>query len=294
MTLVDCIASRARRTARPLEIALRHRRLPARRGALCGFINGCRRRLWPHPADHRDAGDRRHLYRPRPVPRPDARRQGRRGSVLGDDQRRRRFADDLRLATTARAAGSTRSPDAGAARPACPDRAARLGAVPPLGHRPHRLRHRLGRRRGLHVGPAIDRAKLAAFTLGGLLRRPAAACFSPADLLGQRRHPAGRRLHAEFDRRGRHRRHVAPRRHRRRGRLDLRRLRPARRSRSTSASSTSHPLLQPLFEGIVLLAAVSLGAAPRAAAQEQAGGVPMSADRRRRLDARLAATTGRS
>ena len=40
------------------------------------------------------------------------------------------------------------------------------------------------------------------------------------------------------------------------------------RSRSTSASSTSPPLLQPLFEGLVLLAAVEPGCGPHLPGQE--------------------------
>ena len=46
------------------------------------------------------------------------------------------------------------------------------------------------------------------------------------------------------------------------------------------------PLLQPLFEGMILLAAVSLGAAPRAAASRTAGAVPMTDDDACALSAR--------
>ena len=42
-----------------------------------------RRRLWTHPADHRDARDRRGLYRRRALPAPDARRQDRRAISTG-------------------------------------------------------------------------------------------------------------------------------------------------------------------------------------------------------------------
>ena len=109
-------------------------------------------------------------------------------------------------------------------------------------------------------GLPIDRAKLAAFTLGRLLRRLRRPLPRHPDLLRQCRHPAGRRLHAQL--------------HRRRG------ASAAPRSLGGIGSAIGSivgalilraisfnfrifdidPLLQPLFEGLVLLAAVSLGA----------------------------------
>ena len=65
---------------------------------VCLAIGGLRRvrqrprgRVWPHPADHRDAGDGRDLHRNCALPAAAARRQDRRGFELGPDQLARRF-----------------------------------------------------------------------------------------------------------------------------------------------------------------------------------------------------------
>ena len=118
------------------------------------------RRLRPHPADHRDAGDRRDLHRPRAHHPPEPG-----GEVDGDlswamTNPLSDFADTYGWPTAAR---PWFHPFAGIPVPLVilvVVAFARLGAVPPLGDRPHRLRHRLGRGRRLHVGPA-DRPREA-------------------------------------------------------------------------------------------------------------------------------------
>jgi ribose transport system permease protein len=73
-------------------------------------------------------------------------------------------------------------------------------------------------------GLAIDRAKLAAFTLAGFFAAAGGPLPRDPDLLGQRRRAPGRRLHAQLDRGRRHRRHLAHGRLRGRHRLGHRAL----------------------------------------------------------------------
>ena len=176
-------------------------------GAARGLRQWLRRRLWTHPADHRHPGHQRHLYRPRAVFAADARRQGRRGPGLGDEQRSGRDGGDFHFA-----------------RPAPPNGSAdRLDPVPLL----------LGLLVVLFVwlpfarsvtaaastrsvlpnsaymsGVALNRGKLAAFTMAGFFAA-VGGCSSPCRPRRQRRHSPGRRLYPQFDRRGRHRGHLA-------------------------------------------------------------------------------------
>ena len=108
---------------------------------------------------------------------------------------------------------------------------------------------------GLH----IERAKIAAFTLGGFFAGCGGLFLAIQTSSGNADIPQAGRLHAQLDRRGGHRRHLAARRHRRRHRLDLRRL-ILRVISFFFRIFDIAPLLQPLFEGIILLAAVSIGA----------------------------------
>ena len=148
---------------------LRHPRLHRRRRGL-RLRQRLRRRLRPHPADHRDAGDGRHLCRLRPLPAADAGRQGRRGSFLGDDEQPRRGLRHLRR---------FRAPALGplGAVPVplvllLAHRAHRLGSLRAIRHRAHDLRHRLGGAGRLHVGPADRAGEARGLHDGGPLRRP--------------------------------------------------------------------------------------------------------------------------
>ncbi len=99
MTMVDCFASyllsgAAEGTPLSLDLAGLHLTLGTLPGGMAGIALGIDhlsrdrhagrpaqrrgRRLWPHSADHRDAGDRRNLYRHCIVPAPAAGRQDRR------------------------------------------------------------------------------------------------------------------------------------------------------------------------------------------------------------------------
>ena len=109
-------------------------------------------------------------------------------------------------------------------------------------------------------GLDVNRARIAAFTLGGFFAACGGLFLAIQTSSGNADIPAGRRLYLELDRRGGDRRHV-----------------------SVSAAAGGAigsvfgalilrvisyffrifdiaPLLQPLFEGIILLAAVSIGA----------------------------------
>ena len=218
MTLTNCIASELV-DGSPARDRPRHGPDAARRLGLRADERP-HRRLRPHPADHHHARHRRHRHRPRAHRPPVARRHHRRRPVLGADQPARRLRRHLRpRRRRRRLVVPALRHHPGAARPARRRRAARLDAVPPLGHRAHRLRHRLGRGRRLHVRPADRAGQDRRLHPGRLLRRLRRALPRDPDLLGQRRRHPGRRLHAQLDRRGRARRHLAPRRHRRRHRL---------------------------------------------------------------------------
>ena len=106
-----------------------------------------------------------------------------------------------------------------------PDRALRLGAVSPLGHRPRPLRRGLGRGCGLHVGHARRPLEDRRLHRRRPVRRARRPLPHAADLVRQCRRPPGRRLHAELDRRRGHRRDLAPGWRRQRYRVDLRRAR---------------------------------------------------------------------
>ena len=111
MTLVDCIASRCSSTARPSQIVFGCIVVCLVAGAARGLRQRPRRRLRPHPADHRDAGDRRGLHRPRAHHPARARRRGRRGPQLGADQRAAATSPrPTACSTAARPPGSSPSP----------------------------------------------------------------------------------------------------------------------------------------------------------------------------------------
>ena len=124
-------------------------------------------------------------------------------------------------------------------RPARADRAPGLGPVQPHGHRADRLRDRVGRRRGLYVRPQRQPRPARRLHARRVFRRVRRPLSRHSDLVGQRRHPAGRSLYLELDRRGRDRRHLAPRRQRRRDRLGVRGADPAGHLVTSSAFSTS-------------------------------------------------------
>ena len=214
MTLVDCVASHlligtVGGTPLHLDFRLhlalapsgRHRRyllgiaVCLATGTLAGFVNGCvvvYGRIQPIIATLATGavyiGIALFL-------RPDAGRRDRRGPQLGDDQLARRDGRDLWLGSTmARRLVSAVRLDPGAVRAARPHRAARLGAVPrarsPAAPSTPSARPKA---RPTCPGLPIDRAKIAAFTLGGLLRRLRRPVPGHPDLVGQCRHPAGRR-----------------------------------------------------------------------------------------------------
>ena len=148
--------------------SLRHRSLPAV-GSARRPRQRLRRGLRPHPADHRHAGDRRHLHRHRPVPAADPGRQGRRGPVLGDDQRPQRVRRHLRLARRRRrrlvpAHRLAAGPAVVVASWWCCSSGCRSAPRSPAA-----ASTRSARPRGRPTCPAcaIERSKLAAFTLAG-------------------------------------------------------------------------------------------------------------------------------
>ena len=124
-------------------------------------------------------------------------------------------------------------------------------------------------------GVKIGRSKLAAYTLCGVLAGIAGLMQTFNTYTGEASAPSGRPLHAQLDCRRGHRRHLAVRRLGRRRRLDLRRLHPAH-DRQPAVRLDMPPLWQPLFQGVVLLLAVSLGAALRAADPQPSRAVPLS------------------
>ncbi len=76
-------------------------------------------------------------------------------------------------------------------------------------------------------GLDVNRARIAAFTLGGFFAACGGLFLAIQTSSGNADIPAGRRLHPEFDRRGGDRRHLSVRRQRRRDRLGVRRPDPA-------------------------------------------------------------------
>ena len=269
MTLVNCLAS-VLISGSPVEIVLGIVACLAA-GALAGFVNGCIvvfGRIQPIIVD---AGDRRDLYRPVAVPAPLAGRQGGRQPVLGRHQRAGRDGHHLSLVPERRArlVQPRARPSAGADRADRAGRAAGVGAVPQHRHRPRLLRRRLGGRGGLHVGPAHraqqDRRVHARRAVRGV-RRPAISRCRPAAATPTSRRPAPTR-----STRSPRWWWAAPRcsaaTAARSGRSSARWC--CARSPSASASFDSNgpfgflgnPLLQPIFEGVILLLAVSLGAA---------------------------------
>ena len=172
MTLVNCIASHlARRHARARSSSASSSASPP--APLAGFVNGCvvvYGRIQPIIATLATGAVYIGLAL---FLRPDARRRGRRGPRLGADQRRSAtWPTTYRLVDDGDAAWF--QPIAWlpvplmllvlVVRP-------RLGAVPPLRHRAHRLRHRLGRGRRLHVGPRHRPRQDRGLHAGRLLRR---------------------------------------------------------------------------------------------------------------------------
>ena len=209
----------ARRRARHPD---RHRDLPRDR-RLRRLRQRGGRRLWPDPADHRHAGDRRNLHRHRALPAAAAGRQDRRRSELGAHQLARRFRFDgpyLQRRRRALVRAVRRHSDP--VRAACADRAPDLAPVQPLGHRADHLCNRFGRRRSLHVGPRRQSRADRRLHARRVLRRLRRPLSRDPDVFGQRRHSASRRLYVELDRLGRDRRHLASRRQRRGDRLGLR------------------------------------------------------------------------
>ena len=139
-----------------------------------------RRRLRTHPADHRDARDRRDLYRHRAVPAPDAGRQDRRGPELGADQFARRFRLDRAHFQRRRARPGSR-PSPGSRCPSCCSLLIALLVWVPFRRTVtgrDRLCDRLGRRRRLHVGPARSSAPRSPLSRSAAFSPAAAACSS--------------------------------------------------------------------------------------------------------------------
>ena len=161
--------------------------------------------------------------------------------------------------TTGPRPGLLPSQDPYAFRPPGADRSPSLGSIQPLRHRPDHLRDRVGGRRSLMSGLDVNRARIAAFTLGGFfaacgglflaietssgnadipqagtytLNSIAAVVIGGTSLLGGN----GGAIGSVF------------------GALILRVISYFFRIFDIA------PLLQPLFEGIILLAAVSIGA----------------------------------
>src|SRR5579863_7190326 len=147
---------------------------------------------------------------------------------MGDDQFARRLClDRAHLRRRRCALVHPLRLDPGAVRAARGDRAGRLGPVPPFGHRPRRLRDRLGGRRGLYVRPQHQSRQDRSLHAGRLLRRLRRIVPGDRDLVRQCRHSASRRLYVELDRLGGHRRHLIARRDGGSRRLDLRCAHPA-------------------------------------------------------------------
>ena len=198
-------------------------------GAIAGLINGACRRLRPHPADHRHARDGRDLHRRCALPAAAARRQDRRRPQLGSDQLARRFRFDCpSLQRRCRALVRTVRRRSDSLRAAGADRSSDLDTLQPHGHRAGRIRDRVCRRRRLYVRPRHQPRQDRRLHARRVLRRLRRALSCDPDLVGQRRHSAGRRLYVELDRRRRDRRHLAARRQRRGDRLGVRRADPAR------------------------------------------------------------------
>ena len=209
-------------------------------GLACGALNGADRHRRTPAADRRHHRDRRHLFRPRPAAAAVSGRLGQRGPGRRADRpavRRR-----------------TRKPGRAARR-----RAGRLGAVQPFGDRPRRLCLGLLRDRRLHVRRADPPRQVRRLYAGRACSPRSAGCSSPSSPIRARRPCQRQRLYAVLDRGRRARRRVAVRRQGSAigaifGALAFRTI------GDLLFVFDFDPLWQPLFQGVVLLVAVSLGA----------------------------------